>query len=200
MAHWQRVTTATIPPIHMLATIGDPEGTRTITSLVALLVALGLALAMVAIWLFKSTRPDPELLAPLEAMGERGWRRLDPVGQRRRLDELRPADADPIEPSVAPPEFDDAFDMTPSSPGFDDLQDDGTFASDADRADPPDPPPPDPTVGAETPQQLDRPTLDEFDDHEIDPDVLAAATADLDAEMAGELTRGEPTISDPDPS
>ncbi|MEO6653878.1 MAG: hypothetical protein ABIP17_14615 [Ilumatobacteraceae bacterium] len=192
------MTTATTSPVHMLATIGDPDGTRTITSLVALLVALGLALVMVAIWLFKTTRPDPALLAPLEAMGERNWRRLDPVGQRRRLDALRPADADPIEPSVAPPEFDMAFDVAPSSPGFDDLQDDGNFSSDGEPVDSPLPQVPEPAVGAETPQQLDRPSLDGFDDGEIDPEVLAAARADLDAEMGVDGAVRQPATSESD--
>ncbi len=197
MAHWQSVTTATISPMHLLATIGDPDGVRTITSLVALLVALGLALVMVAVWLFRSTRPDPELLAPLEAMGERNWQRLDPVGQRRRLDELRPEAADPIAPSVAPPAFDDAFDLDPAAPGFDDLRDDGTFETSG-----PVPMAPiaGPVVGTETPQQIDRPTLEQFDDREIDPELLAAASADLDAELGGhhrvDRAAGDPVAID----
>ena len=165
----------------MFATIGDPDGTRTVTSLIALLVALGLALVMVAVWLFKTTRPDPDLLAPLEAMGERNWQRLDPVGQRRRLDELRPDGADPIEPSVAPPALDTAFDAGPAAPGFDDLRDDGQpdvampQSTGALLASPPQ---------ADTPQQLDRPAFDEFDGDGIDSEVLAAASAELEAELA----------------
>jgi hypothetical protein len=105
------------------ASIGDPDGTRTITAIVALLVVLGIGLTMLAVWLFKTTRPDPELLAPLDVMGERRWRRADPVWQRRRLDEVRPAEARPLTPSVAPPEFDEAFDQGPTASGFDDLHD-----------------------------------------------------------------------------
>src|SRR5687768_18227228 len=78
---------------------------------------------MLAVWLFKTTRPDPELLAPLDVMGERKWRRADPVWQRRRLDEVRPPEARPLSPSVAPPEFDEAFDQGPTASGFDDLHD-----------------------------------------------------------------------------
>src|SRR5262245_64138822 len=78
---------------------------------------------MVAVWLFKVTRPDRELLAPLEVMGERKWRRADPVWQRRRLDEVRPAGAQPLQPSAAPPDLDEAFDKGPSVSGFDDLHD-----------------------------------------------------------------------------
>ena len=93
-----------------LASIGDPDGTRTVTSIVALLVPIGLALLLVAVWMYRATRTDPDLLAPLEVMGVRKWRRGDPVWQRRRLDELRPAGARPLEPSVAPPAFDASFD------------------------------------------------------------------------------------------
>ena len=168
--------------LHHLATIGDPDGTRTVTSIVALLVALGLGLAMVAVWLHRTTRPDPELLAPLEAMGERKWRRADPVAQRRTLDAVRPEKARPLEPSVAPPKFDAAFDAGPTASGFDDLHAD---------ADPDADPPGDrhvpsgfelaPPIGDVTPRQIVR-AGDDFV-HEIDPDVLAAAAAELDAEL-----------------
>lgn len=174
-------------PYHQLTTIGDPDGTRTVTSIIALLVALGLALAMLAVWLHRTTRPDPELLAPLEVMGERKWRRADPVAQRRTLDEVRPAQARPLEPSVAPPAFDAAFDAGPTGAGFDDLHADAESDAgpDADGA----------TVGLRhssvgdfgpplgdvTPQQLDRPD-DDFT-REIDPELLAAARAELDAEL-----------------
>ena len=104
--------------------VGDPDGTRAVTSIVALLVVLGVGLVMLAVWLFRVTRPDPEVLAPLEVMGERKWRRADPVWQRRRLDEVRPDGAEPLQPSVAPPDLDEAFDLGPAATGFDDLQDD----------------------------------------------------------------------------
>jgi uncharacterized protein HemX len=64
-----------IAPAIAVATVGDPEGTRTVTAIVALLVVIGIGLVMLAIWLFRVTRPDPELLAPLEIMSERRWRR-----------------------------------------------------------------------------------------------------------------------------
>jgi hypothetical protein len=76
---------------------------------------------MLAVWLHRVTRPDPEVLAPLEVMGERTWRRGDPVWQRRRLDEVRPEGAEPLQPSVAPPELDESFDAGPTASGFDDL-------------------------------------------------------------------------------
>lgn len=174
-------------PFHQLATIGDPDGTRTVTSIIALLVALGLGLAMLAVWLRRTTRPDPELLAPLEVMGERKWRRADPVAQRRTLDQLRPTKARPLEPSVAPPVLDESFDAGPTAAGFDDLHDDHDDAPSVVgrrplRADVFSPP-----VGDVTPRQIDRPD-DDFT-AEIDPDLLAAAAAELDAE----LVRGDET-------
>jgi hypothetical protein len=109
-------------PSIVLASVGDPAGTRTVSALVVLLAALGVALVMVAVWLVRVTRPDPELLAPLEVMGERTWRRSDPVSQRRRIDEVRPAGADPLQPRVAPPDLDEAFERGPDATGFDDLR------------------------------------------------------------------------------
>lgn len=66
---------------------------------IAALVVLGLVLVGVAIWLARRTRPEPELLAPLEAMGARRWRTTDADARRRQLDELRPAGAEPLPPT-----------------------------------------------------------------------------------------------------
>lgn len=171
----------------MAAAVGDPDGTRTVTSIIALLVALGVALAMLAIWLFRSTRPDPELLAPLEVMGERKWRRGDPVWQRRRLDEIRPQGAAPLEPSIAPPDIDEAFDQGPPALGFDDLHDSSTPDSDSSQpieaVAPTEAPS---TGGVDTPEAISRPDIDDLDESELDPEVLAAAIAELDAELGHE--------------
>jgi len=168
-------------------------------SIVLLLAVLGIALLMVAIWLFRLTRPDKELLAPLEVMGERKWRRADPVWQRRRLDEVRPGDAQPLQPSAAPPDFDEAFfDQRPAAGGFDDLHDDAhaNGASSPHVEEPVDAPA---AVGAAeaeakqvqpaasvspvapTPIGIDRPM--DLPDSDIDPELLAAAVAELDAEL-----------------
>lgn len=114
--------------------IGDPDSTRTVWAIVALLVVMGLGLVMLAFWLRRSTRPDPEFLAPLELMGERAWRRGDPVWQRRRLDEVRPEGAEPLRRAAAPPRLDESFDAGPSIAGFDDLHDDAHAHADADGA------------------------------------------------------------------
>jgi hypothetical protein len=202
------------------AAVGDPDGTRTVTSVVALLVVLGIGLVMLAVWLFKLTRPDDELLAPLEVMGERKWRRADPVWQRRRLDEVRPPDAQPLQPSVAPPDLDEAFDQGPSASGFDDLHDHvpepavvdgavteadtepetvddaGTVSEPvaADNGDVAEGTPGEPAateVEADRPSQtpigIERP--DDLPEREIDPALLAAAIAELDAELGTRTDR-----------
>jgi hypothetical protein len=225
--------TATSSPA--LLAVGDPEGTRTIMAIVVLLVVIGIGLIMVAVWFFKITRPDDELLAPLEVMGERKWRRADPVWQRRRLDELRPEGAQPLQPSAAPPVLDEAFDAGPAVSGFDDLHDrpeppahqpedadatgepavahesqddsDATAATDASQSSPTVPAPSAPSSlsaasngggdrgapsqAAPTPIAMQRPGLDDLPDHELDPEVLAAAMAELDAELRRDPERDD---------
>ena len=177
------MTTVLHPPLNVLATIGDPDGTRTVTSIIALLVALGLALAMLSVWLYRTTRPDPELLAPLETMGERRWRRSDPLAQRRALDDLRPDGAAPLEPSSAPPTLDTTFDAGPSAAGFDDLHGDAAELAGPDSSGSAALPLHFPPSAAEvTPRQIERPDADAFSD-DIDPELLAAAAAELDAEL-----------------
>lgn len=179
--------------IPTVANIGDPDGTRTVTSIVALLVAMGLGLLLLAVWIFRSTRPDHELLAPLEVMGERSWRRGDPVWQRRRLDELRPDGAKPLAPSVAPPELDEAFDAGPTASGFDDLRtpDTQTSGEQTSGEQPVVERRPDEADSAEvgtapdvTPSGVVGPTLDELPDVEFDQDALAAAREQLERELA----------------
>lgn len=184
-----------------LSTIGDPDGTRTVASIVVLLAAIGLALLLLAVWIFRTTRPDPELLAPLEAMGERSWRRGDPVWQRRRLDELRPRGARPLAPSSAPPEIDESFDSGPSASGFDDLRSSGgppsgqvaapDAGASADAADASEEgsgasdtvSTADPTFDS-TPAGVVGPTLDELPGDGFDEEAIAAAREQLERELA----------------
>lgn len=215
----------------LAAAVGDPAGTRTITSIIALLLVLGIALLMLAIWLFKLTRPDAELLAPLELMGERKWRRADPVWQRRRLDAVRPPDAQPLEPSAAPPVLDEAFLRGPLATGFDDLHDDAHVdhrdeagddaGDDAGDGSVPGAEPGDGVADADQPDRngdgdvdvdatsdesvasamqqpasatpigIERPTPDDLPDRELDPEIMAAALAELDAELGRAVRRDE---------
>ena len=101
----------------------DARETRTVYLVVAALGVIGVALVILAIWLVKQTQPERELLAPLERMNDRAWRKQEPAQMRRDLDEVRPTDARPVvrEPDV--PEVDDEFAQSrPALATFDDLQ------------------------------------------------------------------------------
>ena len=97
-----------------LAATRDPGSTRLVYSIVIALGLLGIGLAVFAWWLTRVTRPDRELLAPLEAIQSRRWRRLDPAGRRRLLDELRPEGAEPQDPAPSAPRRDDEFGDLPT--------------------------------------------------------------------------------------
>lgn len=101
--------------------VGDPGRTRIVQGAIVVLVLVGLALAFTAVWLFRVTRPDHPVLVPLELMGQRSWRRADPVFQRRLLDEARPEGAQPLSRMRPIPEHDEEFDRGPSLADVSDL-------------------------------------------------------------------------------
>ena len=106
-----------------VARVGDPGATRTVYATVVVLALLGIVLATLALWVFRRTRPEPELLAPLETMHTRSWRKLDPAAQRRSLDESRPADAAPLRREASEPAVDSSFAKVAPVSSFDDLSD-----------------------------------------------------------------------------
>lgn len=106
------------------------DDARVLWSIVVLLAVVGIALVMVAVAVLRVSRPDRELLAPLEVMGRRKWRRSDPVWQRRQLDAVRPVGAEPLSVSPAVPVPLDEFDEGPEAAGFDDLADVDTGVDD----------------------------------------------------------------------
>ncbi|MEX2626133.1 MAG: hypothetical protein WD225_04580 [Ilumatobacteraceae bacterium] len=116
------VVAVDVVAVEMFA-VGDSGSTRTVLAAIAFLVAIGIGLLVLAGWLVRATRADPEVLAPLEVMGERSWRRADPVWQRRQLDEVRPSEAEPLEPMAAPPALDAEFDLGPQLGDFSDFDD-----------------------------------------------------------------------------
>ncbi|MGD9702186.1 MAG: hypothetical protein AB7Q42_13430 [Acidimicrobiia bacterium] len=71
------------------SSINDTASTRRVQLIAGGLVVLGIGLIGITVWFWRSTRPDPESLAPLDLMGKRRWRRLDPIEQRHRLDSVR---------------------------------------------------------------------------------------------------------------
>lgn len=116
--------------------VGDPEATRTVYASVVILALLGVVLVVLAVWVFKRTRPEPELLAPLETMNTRGWRKLDPAAQRRSLDESRPTGAVPMRRAASAPPVDSSFATVAPVASFDDLSDATKRVSDGE-TDPP---------------------------------------------------------------
>ena len=78
-------------------TINDANSTRKVYLLAAGLAVLGLALIAITVWFWRSTRHDPELLAPLEVLGGRKFRKLEGNEQRQVLEESRPNDVKPLQ-------------------------------------------------------------------------------------------------------
>ncbi|MGH8917557.1 MAG: hypothetical protein ACRD0H_04325, partial [Actinomycetes bacterium] len=81
------------PGVSMLGSTGT-----TVLLLVAVLVALGVAMIALAVWLVRTTRSDPPALGPLEAMGGRPFRRADDDDRTTRLAAARPDGAPPPAP------------------------------------------------------------------------------------------------------
>ncbi len=90
----------------------DPGSTRLVYAMVAGLVVIGLAGIGLGVWLIRQTRYDPPVLAPLERMGDRDWRKRDGVTQRRILDEVRPEGAEPLRSQPDPPQLDAEFELS----------------------------------------------------------------------------------------
>ncbi len=167
---------------------GDPGATRVVYAIVAALALIGVALVFLAVWVIKQTRPEPELLAPLERMSDRAWRKQDPAQKRRALDEVRPPGAEPVTREPDPPERDDEFDQrVPAIARFDDLVDrpDVDPASDA--------------VAEDVVERLDGDEL--TDDDEVaeanraaDGDAGVANTADADEIAADEVAEDEAQV------
>ena len=158
-------------------------------TIVGALMAVGVVLLLVAAWLFKATQPEMELLAPLERMSDRSWKRLDPAMQRRELDDIRPSGARPIERSTRVPNIDEDFDKPiPDIASFDDLT--SMQAADERRAASvssgvPVTKPAEAETGARTNTDSDTGTVED-DTAEIDPPELT--------DIAATPPRGVPTV------
>lgn len=75
------------------------------------LVVIGLLLIVLGIWIIRQTRVDLDVLAPLERMGDKEWKKRDRSTQRRMLDEVRPDGAQPLVPAKLPPSLDAEFEL-----------------------------------------------------------------------------------------
>jgi hypothetical protein len=103
--------------------VGDQSSTRTVYAVILALVTIGVVLLFIGAWILRQTKPDPELLAPLERMADRSWRQQDPAQKRRTLDEARPEGAQPVLREKGVPEVDQDFAQSKPSIGhFDDLR------------------------------------------------------------------------------
>ncbi|MET0663358.1 MAG: hypothetical protein ABWZ42_09530 [Ilumatobacteraceae bacterium] len=71
----------------------DAGSSRLVYAMVFALIIIGVVLIVLAIVVFRRTRVDLDVLAPLERMGSRKWRKADPESRRQLLDAVRPAGA-----------------------------------------------------------------------------------------------------------
>ena len=139
----------------VLLAAGDPGSTRLVYAMVAGLLVVGVAFLILGIWLFRQTRYDPPVLAPLERMGDKKWRRQsDPATQRRVLDELRPEGAEPLRQESSPPKLDAEFELTERP--VTSMSDLGPSTLSVEAASK-DLAPPSPEAGTPTPQGIERP-------------------------------------------
>ena len=72
-------------------TVNDAGSTRIVVLVTLSLIALGIGLAVLNIWFWRKTKPDPEALGPLVEMSSRKFAELELIEQRHRLDQLRPS-------------------------------------------------------------------------------------------------------------
>jgi hypothetical protein len=111
---------AATPAVALLAA-GDPRSSRIVYAMVIGLVVIGVVLVLLGVWLVRQTRPDLDVLAPLERMGDGDWKKRDPSTQRRMLDEVRPEGAEPLTPEPKPPPIDADFEADHPVASFSDL-------------------------------------------------------------------------------
>ena len=73
--------------------VGDTGSSAVVLVVAVALVAAGVALTGITVWFWRSTRPDPEALAPLVVMSSKRWRLGGPIERRQALDVARPGAA-----------------------------------------------------------------------------------------------------------
>jgi hypothetical protein len=167
-----------LPTVSSLLAAGDPGSTRLVYATIAGLVLIGVVLIALGVWLIRQTRVDLPVLAPLERMGDRDWRRqTDPATQRRILDEVRPEGAEPLTSEPSPPSLDAEFELAARP-----------VASMSDLA------PPAPETRAATPAGIERPVVTEvassLPDH--GPAVVESTTVETGAEAVADGSAAAP--------
>ena len=112
---------AAVAPSAALVGASDPRSSRVVYAMVVGLVAVGVVLVLIGVWILRQTRADLEVLAPLERMGDGDWKKRDPSTQRRMLDEVRPDGAVPLTTEPMPPPIDADFEADHPVSSFSDL-------------------------------------------------------------------------------
>lgn len=69
--------------------VGDTGSSVVVLVVAMALVAAGVALTGITVWFWRSTRPDPEALAPLVVMSSKRWRLGNAIERRQALDVAR---------------------------------------------------------------------------------------------------------------
>ena len=121
MFAWSLLAARSQAALEAADAVGDDRATAIVYVVVGILAAIGIALVVLAVWIWRVTKPDRVLLAPLELMDDPAWRRQDPQGRRRALDDVRPEGAVPLTPAVRQPSIDEEFDADQPVADFDDL-------------------------------------------------------------------------------
>lgn len=145
-----------------MATLTGSTGSTTLV-LVVVLIALGAAMVMTAVWLVRSTRSDAPALGPLEVMSARRWGRGDADRRAAQLTGARPAGALPPAPMVP---FD--ADPEPAAPPGDEPESEAAPAPEAEGS--PEPAP------AEAPDALAEQHIDA--EHDRHSDAASEALPD----------------------
>src|SRR5262245_46744476 len=108
--------------------INTVSSTRKVYLLAGALALLGVALIVVTVWFWRTTRQDPEVLGPLEAMGTRRFRHMDDGAKQELLEKSRPVGAEPMKWGVVKgtameqPQVDLAAIGRSEPKGYDDLR------------------------------------------------------------------------------
>lgn len=87
------------------------------------LILLGIGLLAMTVWWWRSTRPEPPALAPLEVMSDRKWMTAGESERRRIVEDFRPDGAVPMRDVVIAPVPVDLAGLARDVPSFDDLRD-----------------------------------------------------------------------------
>ncbi|MCU1398013.1 MAG: hypothetical protein JWN62_1122 [Acidimicrobiales bacterium] len=178
--------------------INDSSSTRKVYLLAGGLALLGIFLVMITVWFWRSTKHDPELLAPLEVIGARRFRRLDGGSQQAALDTARPDAATRTRWGVqrgnagGGPEIDLRATSRTGLAGYDDLHDPALIAVAV--AEAAEDGTPTPLVAAVAPSSAAASSSSVASGAALSDAPAAAATDDIDQALAAVGARIDPPV------